>query len=220
MIVGETFEQQRRFIVAQTELVPPPICPELRLHLVTERCPLWRATEDALARMGLEPPYWAFCWAGGQALARWLLDHPEVVRGRRVLDFGAGGGVEALAAMRVGAASVIASDIDPLAAVAMVLNAEANGLELEVTTDDLICRDDGWDVVLAGDVCYDRALAERVLAWLRQLARRGALVLVGDPQRGYLDTRALEQIAELDAPSDVDVDGKYLRRTGIYRVTV
>ncbi|MFN7135589.1 MAG: class I SAM-dependent methyltransferase, partial [Myxococcales bacterium] len=216
--VSPSPEQMRALIEAHTEIARPPLCPELRLHLVTERCALWRAGEDELAALGLPPPYWAFCWAGGQALARYLLDHPDAVHGRNVLDFGAGGGVEALAAARAGASAVLASDIDPFAVQALEMNAALNDVRLTATSRDLLGLDEGWDVVLAGDVCYDRALAGQVQAWLERLAARGADVLVGDPRRGYLDESRLSRIAELDAPSDVDVEGRYLRRTGIFRV--
>jgi predicted nicotinamide N-methyase len=149
-------------VLQHTVVATPPLCPELRLHLVTETCPLWRATEADLARLGLSEPYWAFCWPGGQALARHLLDHPALVAGARVLDFGAGSGVEAIAALRAGAAHALAADIDPLAGVACRLNARLNDVALEVTDEDLVGSDRGWDVVLVGDMFYERRLAERV----------------------------------------------------------
>jgi predicted nicotinamide N-methyase len=207
------------WIQDHTVVDSPVLCPEIRLHLITEACELWRATERDLTAAGIFEPYWAFCWAGGQALARFVLDHPERVRGRRVLDFGAGGGVEAIAAARAGAARVLGSDIDPLAEHALHRNAALNGVTLETTTRDLIgdpC--DEWEVILAGDVCYERALTERILGWFGELVRAGKQVLVADPHRGYLAPERLELLACYKAPSDVDVGGKFLRDTAVYRV--
>ena len=141
------------FIRAQTALGAPSIVPEIRLHLANEVTPLWRATEATLSERNVPPPYWAFAWPGGQALARHVIDHPAIVRGRRVLDFAAGSGVVAIAAARAGAAGVTAADTDPFAATAIALNAAANGVAIAVETGDLIDRPSAWDVVLAGDVC-------------------------------------------------------------------
>jgi predicted nicotinamide N-methyase len=209
----------RAFIREHTRLASPHLCPELRLWLVTPACPLWRAGEAELAALGLPEPFWAFCWAGGQALARHLLDHPELARARRVFDFGSGGAVEGLAAARSGAAQVLAVDLDPWAAEAAHLNARENGLELETAVRDPIGEDcDGFELVLAGDVAYDPAFAGRVLAWLRELAARGKLVLLADPGRANLDPGALEILAEYRAPADVDEDGRHLRPTWVYEV--
>jgi len=197
---------------------PPFLCPEVPLHLITEACSLWRATERELAVVGWPEPYWAFAWAGGQALARHLLDRSEVVQGRSVLDFGAGGGVEAIAARLAGARSVLASDLDPVAVTAIALNAALSGTSVETTTEDLLGRDLGWDVVLVGDVCYDPALSTRLFAWLGPLAERGATVLIGDPGRGNVPLDRVEAVAVYDAPSDVDVRGRYLRATTVYRL--
>ncbi len=207
------------FIRSHTRVATPFLCPELRLHLVTAACPLWRAGEAELEALGIPAPYWAFCWAGGQALARHLLDHPERVRGRRVLDFGAGGAVEGIAAARAGAREVLAVDVDPWAARAASLNAALNGVELRTATRDPIgegCA--GYEVILAGDVAYDAAFAGRALRWLRSLAAEGHEVLLADPGRGNLALSALEPLARLRAPADVDCDGRHLRETTIYRV--
>lgn len=206
----------RELVVRHAIVASPWLCPELRLYLVTHACPLWRATEPELEALGLPEPYWAFAWPGGQALARYLLDHPQVARGRRVLDFGAGGGVEALAAARVGAAHVLASDLDPVACAALALNAELNGVMVETTTEDLIGRVGPWDVVLVGDVCYDPALAARLWPWLEALTAAGIQVLVGDPGRGNIPDDRAHVVYTCDAPSDVDVEGRYLRRTSVY----
>lgn len=201
-----------------TEVASPHLCPEIRLHLITGACPLWTATEAEAAKAGLVDPYWAFAWAGGQALARHVLDHPEVVRGRTILDFGAGGGVEAIAAAMCGGRVTVA-DVDPMAVVAAELNAELNGVRLAATTEDLVGRVDlDHEIILAGDVCYERPFARRVLAWLRALASGGRRVLLADPGRGFLDRAGLVPVTTLFAPADVDVDGTQLLETTIYAV--
>jgi predicted nicotinamide N-methyase len=208
----------RALIRSHTVVAIPPLVPELRLHLLTDRCPLWRRGEKEAAAAGLVEPYWAFAWPGGQALARHVLDRPELVRGKRILDFGAGGAIEAIAALKAGAASAVAADIDPLAATAARLNAELNGVELETTSDDLLGSAVDADVVLAGDVFYERELAERAIRWLRELAGRDALVLLGDPSRGFLDAAGLERVAVYHAPYDGEVASPTLRATAIYSI--
>lgn len=206
-------------IRANTVLAAVPLLPDLRLHLVTESCPLWFASEEEAARVGLPEPFWAFAWPGGQALARHVLDRPELVRGRRVLDFGAGSAIEGLAALRSGAATVLAADLDPVACLAAELNAEANGITgLATTTANLVDTLPEVDVVLAGDVFYDPKLAARGLTWLTSLAARGIEVLVGDPSRGFLDTSSLEPVAIYDATHDGERDPMNVKRTGVYRV--
>ena len=161
------------FIRANTELMRPPLVPEILLHLATEIVPIWRKTEEELAAEGVPPPFWAFAWAGGQALARYVLDNPDIVRGRRVLDFASGSGLSAIAAMKAGARSVLASEIDRFAIAAIALNARANDVRVDSTIEDVVGRDDGWDTIIAGDVCYEREMSERVFAWLKALAARG-----------------------------------------------
>jgi predicted nicotinamide N-methyase len=204
-----------RLIRAHTVAVPAPLVPELRLHLLTEACPLWRADEAEAARAGLVDPWWAFCWPGGQALARYVLDQPESVRGKRVVDFGSGCAVEALAALRGGAASAVAVDLDPLAAVAALLNAELNGLSLATETRDPIGQPVDADLVLAGDVFYDERLAVRALRWLGSL---GVPVLLGDPSRGFLDPGGLVRVATYLAHADGDTTGAAMRETHVYRL--
>ncbi len=201
-----------------TEASAPPLCPEIRLHLITPRCALWRATEADLGSLGLPEPWWGFAWPGGQALARWVLDHPAEVRGRSGIDVGAGGGIEAIAAAKAGAGSVVAFDVDPLAAEAVRLNAALNGVEVDAVARDPVGTDEGWDLVLAGDVLYGRDLAERMGPWLEALARRGAAVLVGEPGRGFWNAGKARLLAEYDAPADVDPDGRMRRATGVYRL--
>jgi predicted nicotinamide N-methyase len=205
------------FILAQTRLVATPLAPEIRLHVADEATALWQKTEDELGRIGLPPPFWAFAWAGGQALARYVLDHPELVAGRRVLDFAAGSGLVAIAAAKAGARLVEASEIDPFAAAAIALNAAQNDVSLIVRPVDLIGSDDGWEVVLAGDVSYQRDMAEAATGWLAALARRGATVLVGDPWRRYLARDLLEPIATYDVPVSRALEDADLKRAGVFR---
>ncbi|MCB9949200.1 MAG: methyltransferase [Rhodospirillaceae bacterium] len=207
------------FVRDNTELVAPPLVPELRLHLATEITPLWQATEDVLASTGLPPPYWAFAWPGGQAMARLLLDRPDLVRGRRIVDFAAGCGLAALAAARSGAAGVLASDIDPLAMMALRLNAAANGLAVDTTTADLVGQAlDGIDVVLAGDVCYEKPMAARVTGWLRVLAAAGKTVLLADPGRTYLPQGGLDPLARFTVPTTLELEDRDRRDTVVWQV--
>ena len=206
------------FIAANTILTTAPLIPELRLHLATEITPLWQATEATLETTGLPPPYWAFAWVGGQAVARHILDHPELVRGRRVLDFAAGCGLIALAAARAGAASVTAVDIDPFALAAIRLNAAANGLALAVSAENVVGRASGADLVLAGDVCYERPMAEAVIAWLRAEAAAGAAVIIGDPGRSYLPRTGLTALARHVIPTISDVEDVAVKTTTVWRV--
>jgi predicted nicotinamide N-methyase len=206
------------FIRANTQLLSPPHTPEIRLHLATELVPIWQKTEEELAAIGVPPPFWAFAWAGGQALARYLLDHGDSVRGRRVLDFASGSGLSAIAAAKAGAAEVLATEIDPFAIAAIALNAAANGVAVASTLEDVIGRDDGWDTVLAGDVCYEREMSARVFAWLRQLAARGALVLMGDPGRNYLPSSNLVEIAVYDVQTTRELEDREVRRTKVWQI--
>jgi len=208
------------FIRANTVLEAPSMVPELRLHLATEITPIWRASEAALEEMGVPPPYWAFCWPGGQAIARHVLDRPEIVRGKRVLDFAAGSGIATLAALRAGATSATGNDIDAYSVAAMRLNAEANGLGIVVDQRDLLViePEPGFDVVLAGDVCYERPLAEQVFLWLQAHARAGALVLLGDPGRSYLPTRGLAELARYDIPTSLQLENHGMKETIVWRV--
>jgi predicted nicotinamide N-methyase len=207
----------RAFIREHTRLLPVPHAPEIRLHVADEATALWQKTEDELGRIGLPPPFWAFAWAGGQALARYVLDHPEVVRGRRVLDFASGSGLVAIAAAKAGAAGVTALDIDAFAVAAIALNTEANGVSLSAVEADWIGRDEGWETVLAGDICYERDLAERVTLWLLALARRGATVLIGDPGRSYLPLDRLESLARYEVPVTRSLEDAEVKQTSVWR---
>jgi predicted nicotinamide N-methyase len=205
------------FIRANTRLLVPPLVPELRLWLADEAVPLWKKTEEELGEMGVAPPFWAFAWAGGQALARYVLDNPTLVRGRRVLDFASGSGLVALAAALAGAASVEASDIDAFAVAAVATNAAENRVAVTVRQEDLIGADEGWDVVLAGDVAYEKNMAEAVTDWLAGLVRRGATVLVGDPRRAYLALDRLASVIEYRVPVTRELEDSEIKRTGVFR---
>ena len=205
------------FILANTSLIAPPHVPEIRLHLADEAHDLWQKTEEELEQIGLPPPFWAFAWAGGQGLARYILDHPAIVKGRRVLDFASGSGLVGIAAAKAGATSVLASDIDPFCAVAIRLNAKANAEELEYTEVDCIDTDNGWDVVLAGDVFYDRSFADRLIPWFERLSARGAQVLVGDPGRSYLPKDKLIPLAVYAVPVTRALEDAEVKRTTVWR---
>jgi len=205
------------FIRSHTRLLPVPHAPEISLHVADEATELWQKTEDELGRIGLPPPFWAFAWAGGQALSRYVLDHPELVRGRRVLDFASGSGLVSIAAARAGAATVIASDIDPFAIAAIAVNASANDVSVTAVQRDLIGRDEGWDTILAGDICYERDTALRVTTWLLQLAERGATVLIGDPGRSYLPKERLEPVASYEVPVTRSLEDSEVKRTSVWR---
>jgi predicted nicotinamide N-methyase len=205
------------FIRAETRLRPVPHTPELVLHVADEATELWQKTEEELGEIGLPPPFWAFAWAGGQALARYILDHPETVRGRRVLDFASGSGLVAIAAMKAGAAEVTACDIDPFAIAAIGLNAEANGVLITPVRADLVGQDGGWDAVLAGDICYEHDLARRVTEWLLDLSRRGATVLIGDPGRSYLPKERLEELAVYEVPVTRSLEDSDIKRSKVWQ---
>ena len=195
-----------------------PHAPEIALHVADEATALWHRTEEELGAIGLPPPFWAFAWAGGQALARYVLDHPGTVAGRRALDFAAGSGQVGLAAAKAGAASVEAADIDPFAGAAIALNAAANGVRVAARIEDLVGRDEGWDCVLAGDICYERDLAARVIDWLALLASRGALVLVGDPGRAYLPRHRLALLATYRVPVTRALEDAEIKASRVWRL--
>lgn len=205
------------FIRAHTRLLAVPHAPEIRLHLAVEATALWEKTEGELGQIGLPPPFWAFAWAGGQALARYLLDRPAPVVGRRVLDFASGSGLVAIAAAKAGAVSVEACDIDRFAMAAIGLNAAVNGVALAGWHGDLIGADEGWDVVLAADIFYERDLAARVTEWLVGLDRRGATILVGDPGRSYLPRERLEILESYEVPVTRALEDAEIKHTSVWR---
>jgi len=208
---------RRAFILGNTRLQAPPHTPELRLHLADEITPIWKLTEEALAEIGLPPPFWAFAWAGGQALARYILDNPQVVAGKRVIDFASGSGLVAIAAMKAGAASVLAADIDVFCEAAIGVNAAANGVEVAFTDVDLLdAPPPPADVLLAGDICYERPMAEAVMAWLAQGRAAGATVLIGDPGRTYFPKDGLVKLAEYQVPTTRELEDMAVKRTCVW----
>jgi predicted nicotinamide N-methyase len=210
----------RQFILANTELLPVPLTPEIRLHLAHEALPIWRKTEEELAAEGLPPPFWAFAWAGGQALSRYALDHPGLVAGRRVLDLASGSGLVGIAARLAGAVSVLCADIDPFAVEAIAVNAGANGVSVDVTGANLLVQSPApFDVVLVGDLFYEKGLAAAALAFLRHQQAAGAQVLIGDPGRSYLPRAELETLAEYTVPVTRDLEDAEIKRTAVWRLT-
>jgi predicted nicotinamide N-methyase len=205
------------FIREHTRFRPVPHAPEIGLHVADEATGLWQKTEEELGAIGLPPPFWAFAWAGGQALARYVLDHPETVRGRRVLDFASGSGLVGIAAMKAGAAHVTACDIDPFAIAAIGLNGAANGVALDPIQCDIVGRDEGWETVLAGDICYERDLARRVTDWLEGLGSRGATVLIGDPGRSYLPKDRLDALATYRVPVTRALEDAEIKTSSVWR---
>jgi predicted nicotinamide N-methyase len=207
------------FVRSNTAIAAPPLVPEIRLHLATEVTPIWQATEESLARFGTPPPFWAFAWAGGQALARYLLDSPETVAGRDVLDVASGSGMVAIAAAMAGANRVTASDIDPFAAAAIALNAALNGVSVSVEPRDLLDRGPaGWGVVTAGDVCYEEPMASRMITLLRRIAARGRLALLGDPGRAYLPREGLIERARYVVPVSRELEDREAREGVVWEV--
>jgi predicted nicotinamide N-methyase len=207
----------QRFVLENTSIQSPPHVPEIKLHLAYEAHGLWHRTEEELQESGLEPPFWAFAWAGGQGLARHVLDHPHCVKAKTVLDFATGSGLVAIAARMSGAAKVLAADIDPFSADAVALNAQLNGVSIEHTAQNKIGQDQGWDVILAGDVFYDRALAELLLPWFETMAARGADILIGDPGRTYLPKERLEKLSEHQVQVTRALEDQDVRKTIVWR---
>jgi predicted nicotinamide N-methyase len=209
-----------RFVRENTVATQARLVPEITLHLASEVTPLWHATEEVLEQNGLPPPYWAFAWPGGQTFARLLLDRPELARGRKVLDFAAGSGIAAIAAAKAGAARVVASEIDAFAVAALGLNAALNGVTFDIFEGDVLTEPPaGWDLILAGDVCYERPMAERALAWLDLAVAQGTEVLIADPGRAYLPKSGLTEIARHDVPTPLDLENRKIMTTVIYRYT-
>lgn len=212
-------ETTRDFILAHTTVATPPACPEISLHMATEITPLWLASEEFLQQNNLSPPYWAFAWVGGQALSRYVLDTPDLVRDKRVLDFAAGSGMTAVAAVLAGARHCQAAEIDATAGAAIDLNAKLNGVAVEVILEDVLARPDcPWDVVLAGDVCYERPMAEQVFAWLRRCAQAGADVLMADPGRAYLPKTGLMKMAGYTIPCSLELEDRTSRSATVYKI--
>ncbi|OGN50098.1 MAG: nicotinamide N-methyase [Caulobacterales bacterium RIFOXYB1_FULL_67_16] len=212
-----TIPDPAAFIRANTRLQPVPHAPEISLWLADEITPIWRLTEEELGELGLPPPFWAFAWAGGQALSRYLLDHPHEVAGKRVLDFAAGSGLVGVAAMRAGAASVLCADIDPFCEAAVAANAQANGVDLAFTGQNLLdAPPPPVDVICAGDICYEKPMTEAVLAWLSQARASGTRVLIGDPGRTYFPRTGLDFLAEYRVPTTRELEDQEIKRASVW----
>ena len=209
---------KQNFIQINTSVMSPPLVPEVKLHLADEAVPLWQKTEDELGEMGLPPPFWAFAWAGGQALARYILDNPGEVSSFTVLDLATGSGLVGIAAALAGA-QVVAADIDAFAILAAEMNAKINDVNLDIVCEDLLMRPPPrFDVVLVGDLFYEKTLAERCLVWLRQCQAQGSLVLIGDPGRSYLPKEQLEKLAEYNVPVTRDLEDAETKRTAVWQL--
>lgn len=207
------------FIRRNTKLLSPPLVPEIRLHLAEESVPIWQKTEEELGEMNVPPPFWAFAWAGGQALARYLLDHPEILAGKDVLDLGSGSGLTAIAAMKAGAAKALAADVDQFAVAACALNAKVNGVSLSITDADLLAGPPArYGVILVGDLFYERALAERVMAFADAGKALGAVVLVGDPQRSYFPHGRFTKLADYQVPVTRELEDAEIKHTAVWAV--
>ena len=212
-----TIADPAAFILANTRLQAVPHTPEIALWLADEITPIWRMTEAELDRIGLPPPFWAFAWAGGQGLARWLLDAPQEVAGKRVIDFATGSGLVGVAAMKAGAAQVLCADIDPFCEAAVRLNAAANGVALDFTGRDLLdAPPPPVDVICAGDVCYEKPMAGRVLAWLSLARANGTRVLIGDPHRTYFPKEGFDFLAEYQVPTTRELEDFAIKRSSVW----
>jgi len=203
------------FVREQTRLTRASLVPEITLHLATEVTPIWQATEAWLAQHNIDPPFWAFAWPGGQALARHVLDHPASVTGRRVLDFAAGCGIAAIACALCGAASVEAAEIDPLARAVIALNAAVNGVAIAVPESSPAGTECRWDLILCGDVCYEAPMTARILPWLRRLARH-CEVWLADPGRAYLPRDGLTAFASYRVPTSLELEDRAEREVTLY----
>jgi predicted nicotinamide N-methyase len=206
------------FVASQTVIARAPLVPEIALHLATQITPIWQATEAWLAEQNIEPPFWAFAWPGGQALARAVLDDPKLVAGKRVLDFAAGCGIAAIAAAQAGAVLVEAAEIDPLALAAVRLNAALNGVSVATPPGDVVGAPCRWDVIFAGDVCYEAPMTTHILPWLRGLVAAGAEVLIADPGRAYLPKAGLAPIARYSVPTTRELEDRDSREVTIHRL--
>ena len=206
-----------RFVLDNTAVIAPPHVPEIRLRLADEAHALWLKTEEELEEIGLPPPFWAFAWAGGQGLARYLLDHPDTVAGRRVLDFASGSGLVAIAAAKAGARSVLATDIDPWTQTAIRLNSRLNDAEIGFTGHDMIGHPVEADVLLAGDVFYDKSFADALIPWFTSVVAAGGTVIVGDPGRAYCPRHLMAPLATYAVPVTRALEDAEVKRTTVWR---
>lgn len=201
------------FVRANTTVRAVPAVPEVRLHLSNDAIALWELTERAIGGSDLQPPFWGFAWAGGQALARYLLDHPHLVARHTVLDLGSGSGLTAIAAALAGASSVLASELDPFACAAIKLNAAVNDVSIATASDLLDTAGDDAEVVLAADIWYEKGLAARALAFLRRAAGHGATILVGDVGRAFLPRELMRELASYEIPVVAELEDAAMKKT-------
>jgi predicted nicotinamide N-methyase len=210
-------QSAQRFILENTRPIAPPLVPEITLRLAEESLPIWQKTEDELGELNVPPPYWAFAWAGGQAVSRYLLDHPETCRDRTVLDLGTGSGISAIAAAKAGALRVLAADIDSLALAACAINAEVNDVTIETTDADLLAAEPlPNSLIIVGDLFYERQLADRVLHYIGRAKERGCSVYVGDPQRSYFPEGRFAPLAEYQVPVTRELEDFEIKRTTVW----
>ena len=207
------------FVRANTSILSPPLVPEIKLHLAHEALPIWQKTEDELGEIGLPPPFWAFAWAGGQALSRYVLDTPTTVLGKRVVELASGSGMVGIAAMMAGAKSVLSADIDLFSIAAIEVNAKQNSVSLSITSEDLLTQPvPEVDLILVGDLFYEKGVAMRCLAWLEQAQAKGIDVLIGDPGRSYLPKDRLLKVAEYSVPVSRDLEDAEIKSTAVWRL--
>ncbi len=216
-MTGSQGGDEEAFILGHTVLARAVLVPEICLHLATEITPLWQASEAFLRQHDLDPPFWAFAWPGGEALARLVMDRPELVAGRRVLDFAAGSGIAAIACAKAGAASVAAAEIDPLACCAIGLNAAANGVDVAVLAGDIVGRPCAWDVIVCGDVCYEAPMTGHILPWLRECAA-AATVLIADPRRAYVPQKGRREVARMSVPTTRELEDSDSREVTLFQL--
>ena len=209
---------QKAFVRENTATITPSLVPELQLNLANETCPVWLQTPEHFSKLGIPEPFWAFAWAGGQALARYIFDNPEIVYGQTVLDFGSGSGIVAIAAAKSGATHVIASDIDEYAEAAIAINAEKNNVNIEITRENFIGIDKNWTTVFAADVCYEKNTALMITTWLKSLVSSGSKVFIGGPRRIYLPKNGLESVIRYSKKTVSRLEDTDLRNAQVWRV--
>jgi predicted nicotinamide N-methyase len=217
---GADLESRKRFIIENTALTAPPHVPEIRLHLADEAHDLWHRTEQELEEIGLPPPYWAFAWAGGQGLARYVLDTPQAVVGKRVLDLASGSGLVAIAAMLARATTVVANDIDPFCEAAIGLNALENRVDVDFDGTNLLERPPpSFDIILAGDVFYDRSMSDSLVRWFGDALAQGTTILIGDPGRNYLPAERLRRLSVHEVAVTRALEDSEVKRTTVWQFT-
>ena len=216
-MVPADFAARKAFIAANTRLQRPPHAPEIALYLADEITPIWRMTEEALGQMGVPPPFWAVAWAGGQGVARYVMDYRHEVANRTVLDMATGSGLVAIAAMKAGAKSALGADVDGFCEAAVALNTAANGVAVAFTSEILLdAAPPSVDLILAGDIAYEKPMADRMFAWLAAAHAAGTRVIVGDPGRSYFPRDGLVRLAEYQVPTTRELEDMEVKRTGVW----